>query len=75
MPAVFFMDDDALSRMQEVKLRLEKVLDRVIDDEEDIFDTFLELLNQLDPQEPQEPSTETIQWTEMGEGHIEGDLN
>lgn len=72
MPAVFFMDDDALSRMQEVKLRLEKVLDRVIDDEEDIFDTFLELLNQLDPQEP---STETIQWTEMGEGHIEGDLN
>lgn len=48
MPAMFFMDDEAVTRMNNIRLRLEKLLDREIPDEEDIFFTFEELLNMLD---------------------------
>lgn len=58
MPAVFFMDDEAIARMKEVHDRLENLLGREIPDEEDVFITFLEVLDML------EVPTETpiIQW-------------
>lgn len=66
MPAMFFVDDEALAKMRTIHDRLEKLLDRVIPHDEDMFDAFIELLDQLENHVDDNTPILTAEYLDLG---------